>query len=224
MIRGMRSFLPWQLPFVPPKSRILLPILFVVALLPRLLALGQYITPDELNWVHRSVIFHQALGRGEWAATLTTGHPGVLTTWLGALGIQLQLWVRPSDTAVYDWITHLAWLAPENTAAFPQLATFLSAGRVAEAIANSLGLVVIFGLGRRLVGDWLAAVAVLLLALDPFVAGLSDLLHVDGLMTTFTTVSLLALAIVFTKLTENNRRERRGRREKTDKDLRSIGQ
>ncbi|MCB8925026.1 MAG: hypothetical protein H6652_05305 [Ardenticatenaceae bacterium] len=217
----MRSFLPWQRPFVPPKSRILLPILFVIALLPRLLALGQYITPDELNWVHRSVIFHQALGRGEWAATLTTGHPGVLITWLGALGIQAQLWLRPSDTAVYDWITHLAWLAPENTAAFPQLATFLSAGRVAVAIANSLGLVVIFGLGRRLVGDLPAAVTVLLLALDPFVAGLSGLLHVDGLMTTFTTISLLALAVVFNQLIENNRRERGVRREKTDTNPRS---
>jgi hypothetical protein len=36
-----------------------------------------------------------------------------------------------------------------------------------------------------------------LLAIDPFVAGLSGLLHVDGLMTTFTTISLLALAVVF---------------------------
>ena len=215
MIGGMRSFLPWQRPFVPPKSRSLLPILFVIALLPRLLALGQYITPDELNWVHRSVIFHQAVGRGEWAATLTTGHPGVLTTWLGALGVQVQLWLRPSDTAVYEWITHLAWLAPENTAAFPHLATFLSAGRLAVAIANSLGLVSIFCLGRRLVGDWPAAMAMALLAMDPFVAGLSGLLHVDGLMTTFTTISLLALAVVFTQLLENSRRE------KNDKNLRS---
>ncbi len=200
MIVEMRSFLLRQRPFPPHHSPFFALLLFVVALLPRLAALGQYITPDELNWVHRSVVFHQALGQGQWAETLTTGHPGVMITWLGALGIQVQLWLRPSDLAIYDWITHLAWLAPENTAAFPQLATFLSAGRIAVAVANSVGLVAIFWLARRLVGEWPAAVAVGLLALDPFVAGLSGLLHVDGLMTTFTTISLLLLAVVFTQL------------------------
>lgn len=197
MIMEMRSFLQRQRPFTLWQPTLLAVFLFFMALLPRLMALGEYITPDELNWVQRSVIFHQALARGQWAETLTTGHPGVLTTWLGALGLQIQLWLRPSDSTVYEWITHLAWLAPENTAAFPQLATFLSAGRMAVAVANSLGLVVIFWLARRLVDFRLAVGFAYLLALDPFVAGLSGLLHVDGLMMTFTTISLLALALVF---------------------------
>jgi 4-amino-4-deoxy-L-arabinose transferase-like glycosyltransferase len=194
MIKLMSSTLGWQRPF-PHRQRLLLAIIIAAGLSLRLVALGQYITPDELNWVHRSVLFHQALGRGAWAETLTTGHPGVMTTWLGALGIQLQLWIRPSDVAAYDWITHLAWLAPENTAAFPELATFLSAGRTAVAVANTLGLVVIYWLARRLLGIWPALVVAAMLALDPFVAGLSGLLHVDGLMTTFSTIALLALAI-----------------------------
>ncbi|MCA9943774.1 MAG: hypothetical protein KC449_09850, partial [Anaerolineales bacterium] len=197
MIGVMKAFLQKQRPFPLLPSPSFVVLLFLLALLPRLLALGKYITPDELNWVHRSVLLHQALGQRQWAETLTTGHPGVMTTWLGALGIQMQLWLRPSDQAAYEWITHLAWLAPENTAAFPQLATFLSAGRIAVALANSLGLVFIFKLARRLVDSRLAAGFVLLLALDPFVAGLSGLLHVDGLMTTFTTISLLALAVAF---------------------------
>ncbi|MCB8981210.1 MAG: hypothetical protein H6657_27715 [Ardenticatenaceae bacterium] len=191
----MRSFLLRQRPFHFLQSPLFVLVLFVVALLPRLLALGRYITPDELNWVHRSVLFHQALGQGRWADTLTTGHPGVTTTWLGALGLQIQLWLRPSDAATYDWITHLAWLAPENTAAFPKLATFLSAGRTAVAVFNSLGIVVIFWLARRLVPVALAAGFAGLLALDPFEAGLSGLLHLDGLLTTCTTISLLALAL-----------------------------
>ena len=172
-------------------------LLFCVAMLPRMLAAGRYITPDELNWVHRSVLFHQAITNGQWAEMLTTGHPGVITTWLGAIGIQIQLWLRPSDWQIYEWITHLAWLAPENTAAFPQLATFLTAGRTAVAVANSLGLLTIFWLARRLVNIKLAAGFALLLAIDPFLAGLSGLLHVDGLLTTFVTISLLALAVMF---------------------------
>lgn len=195
MIEAMRSFLLRQRPFELPQSPLFALVLFLAALLPRLLAMGRYITPDELNWVHRSVLFHQALVQGRWADTLTTGHPGVITTWLGALGLQIQLWLRPSDAATYDWITHLAWLAPENTAAFPQLATFLSAGRTAVALFNSLGIVVVFWLARRLVPVALAAAFAVLLALDPFVAGLSGLLHLDGLLTTFTTISLLTLAL-----------------------------
>lgn len=214
MIVPMKLSVLRQRPFTAQSLKLFSLLLFVAALWPRLAGLTHYITPDELNWVHRSTIFHQALRQGAWASTLTTGHPGVLSTWLGALGIQVQLWLRPSDITAYQWITHLAWLAPENTAAFPQLATFLSAGRTAVAIANSLGVVAIFGLGRRLVGEWPAAVAVGLLALDPFVAGLSGLLHVDGLMTTFTTISLLALGVALAQLAEINRGAREERREK----------
>ena len=193
---GLMNWLNWwQRPSSFLRSPHFALLLFFVALLPRLAAVGQYITPDELNWVHRSVRFHQALGSGQWEETLTTGHPGVITTWLGAAGTQIQLWLRPSDAATYDWITHLAWLAPENTAAFPKLATFLSAGRMMVALVNSLGLIAIWGLARRLVRAGVAAGFALLLAVDPFVAGLSGLLHVDGLMTTFVTISLLALVV-----------------------------
>lgn len=93
MIGGMRSFLRRQRPSNFPHSPLFVLVLFFVALLPRLLPLGRYITPDELNWVHRSVLFHQALAEGRWADTLTTGHPGVITTWLGAIGLQIQLWL-----------------------------------------------------------------------------------------------------------------------------------
>jgi hypothetical protein len=89
MIVEMRSFLLRQRPFPPHHPLFFALLLFGVALLPRLAALGHYITPDELNWVHRSVVFHQALEQGQWSETLTTGHPGVMTTWLGALGIQV---------------------------------------------------------------------------------------------------------------------------------------
>ncbi len=130
--------------------------------MPRLAAIGRYVTPDELIWVFRSVQFREALLRGEWLNTLTAGHPGVTTTWLGALGISLQLGLRPSDTAVYTWITQLAWFAPENIPMLQNLALFLTSGRLLVALANSLGVVVIFLLARRLVG---AAVALFVLLL-----------------------------------------------------------
>ncbi len=178
---------------------VLLPVaVFLIALLLRLVAIDRYITPDELIWVYRSVNFREALGAGDWAGTLLAGHPGVITMWLGALGTSIQLLINPTDGEVYQWITQLAWLTPDNMAAFQQLSVFLTAGRVAVAVVNSLGLVVIFCLARRLFDDLFAMLAIAFLLLDSFLSGLSGILHVDGLTTTFTAVSLLSLALALT--------------------------
>jgi 4-amino-4-deoxy-L-arabinose transferase-like glycosyltransferase len=169
-------------------------LLFLISFLPRLAAIGRYITPDELIWIYRSVQFGEALRDGQWAATLTTGHPGVTTMWLGTLGIRTQLWLQPSAQAAYQWITQLPYYNPENMAAFSRLAHFLTAARLAVIIVNSLGIVAIYMLGERLFGRFPALIVAALLAFDPFVAGLSGLFHVDALMTTFVILSLLALA------------------------------
>ena len=179
----------------PGRVTLLYAALFLLALLPRLAALGRYITPDELTWVYRSILFREALLDQRWADTLTAGHPGVITTWLGAAAISLQMAMQPASRAAYEWATHLAWLAPDNAAAFEQLALFLSSGRLAVALVNSLGVLLLAGLVDRLFGRPVAVLAGLLLALDPFLAGLSGLLHVDGLMTTFSALSLLCLAL-----------------------------
>ena len=169
-------------------------LLFPVSFWPRLAAIGRYITPDELIWVYRSIQFREALLHGQWADTLTTGHPGVTTMWLGMMGISTQLWYQPSAHDTYQWITQLAYYNPENMAAFNQLAHFLTAARLAVITVNSLGIVAIYMLGQRLFGHFSALFVAAFLALDPFIVGLSGLLHVDALMTTFVTLSLLALA------------------------------
>uniref|UniRef100_UPI0035AEB059 glycosyltransferase family 39 protein n=1 Tax=Promineifilum sp. TaxID=2664178 RepID=UPI0035AEB059 len=176
-------------------SRRLFPIfLFLLALLPRLVAIGCYVTPDEPTWVYRSVEFRAALRDGRWADTLVAGHPGVTTTWLGALGMTVQMALSAEARAAHDWLGRVAFLTPDNVAAFERLAVLLSGGRVAVALVNSLGVVAVYYLARRLWGERAAVLAGLLLAFDPFLAGLSGLLHVDGLSATFATLALLALA------------------------------
>ena len=76
--------------------------LFGLALLPRLTAVNRYITPDELAWVYRSIQFRQALLNGNWAGTIVSEHPGVVTTWLGAAGISLQLLLLPAARSAYE--------------------------------------------------------------------------------------------------------------------------
>lgn len=178
------SWLPW--------------LLWGLALLPRLTAVSRYITPDELMWVQRSVVFREALVNGRLADTITTGHPGVITTWLGALGMSVQMLFDATARANYLWISHIAWMTPDNMIGFQKMATFLTAARLAVIVANSAGVVAIFHLARRLWGGGMGLLLALLLAFDPFVAGLSGLLHVDALMTTLCTLALLTLALFFT--------------------------
>src|SRR4051812_4462284 len=64
--------------------------LAVIALIPRCLGLADFFTIDEpYHWIGRVRRFAEALGHGDWAATDLTGHPGVTTMWLGALGRRL---------------------------------------------------------------------------------------------------------------------------------------
>src|SRR5581483_5626533 len=66
-------------------------LLGVVALLPRVLALGLFLTDDEANfWLARADVFLKALQSGDYAGTAITAHPGVTTMWLGAGGILLR--------------------------------------------------------------------------------------------------------------------------------------
>lgn len=165
-------------------------LLFSLSFLPRLVAIGRYVTPDEPTWVYRSVQFREALLAGNWAGTLVAGHPGVITTWLGAIGASVHMLFSADVTEAYSWLLKVVFLTPDNVAAFERLAVLLSSGRVAIALVNSIGVVAIYLLVRKLWGMKVAIVGGLFLALDPFLLGLSGLLHVDGLSATFVTISL----------------------------------
>ncbi|MEA3459342.1 MAG: hypothetical protein U9R11_01455, partial [Chloroflexota bacterium] len=59
--------------------------LFLLSLFPRLADLDVFITPDELKWTCRSINFRAGLTQGDFARTYQTGHPGVITMWIGTL-------------------------------------------------------------------------------------------------------------------------------------------
>jgi 4-amino-4-deoxy-L-arabinose transferase-like glycosyltransferase len=184
----------YVLRFTPPPRWSLPALIFVIALLFRLAPLGRYVTPDEPAWVYRSVRFADALAARDWAATPSTGHPGVTTMWLGALGVAARRLASPDQSAAHlDWIRPMAWLAPENGAAFRHLAWFLSWGRAAVALTTALGLVGVYGLAARLFERRVALLTAGLLALDPFLIGHSGLLHTDALLATFSMLCVLCL-------------------------------
>jgi len=173
------------------RTGLLPALIFFAALLPRLSALGRYVTPDELNWVYRSIGLRQALLAGGWAGTLQSGHPGVVTTWIGAAAVQLQLWLREGAGNHLAWLEQMVQLSQDNVEAYRRLAFFLDGGRLGVALIASLGMVAVYLAGRQVVGRRAALAGGLFLALDPYFAGLSGLLHVDALLTVFMALALL---------------------------------
>jgi 4-amino-4-deoxy-L-arabinose transferase-like glycosyltransferase len=168
-------------------------VFLLLGLTLRLAPLGRYVTPDEPTWVYRSIRFADALAARNWVDIPLTAHPGVTTMWLGTLGVTVHRLLDPAGSAAHlDWIRRMAWLAPENGEAFRHLSSFLPGARAAVTLATALGLIALYPLLKHLFDRRVALLTVGLLALDPFVAGHSGLLHTDGLVSTFAILALTA--------------------------------
>ncbi len=120
--------------------------------------------------------FSAALADHDWAATNLTGHPGVTLMWLSSGGLALeraavaQGWITPPSA-----IEYLAWL------------------RAPSALLEALAVPLAYLLLRRLVSPMTALLAALLWAISPYLIMHGRLLHLDALLTTFVTFSLLCL-------------------------------
>ncbi|NJP05052.1 MAG: phospholipid carrier-dependent glycosyltransferase [Chloroflexaceae bacterium] len=190
-------------------------LLFVLALAPAIIAPGDFWTPDEAkHWSVRAEVFRAALQRGTYAETNLVGHPGVTTMWLGAVGAQVyqlladQGWVVPATPALdaildgdYGRAVRVYQAAPTDFTFYRWLL------RLPVALVNAFGVAVSFWLLRRLFDVRVALVAALLMATDPFLIAHGKVLHVDALLTTFVTLSLLSamLALGFGAATPDRR-------------------
>ena len=146
------------------------------ALLPRVLGLADFFTIDEADhWILRVRLFSEALGQHNWAGTNLTGHPGVMTMWLGGLGRRLAI---------------ANGIAPSSDSA-----AYLAMLRLPLAVTNSLAVALGYLLLRRIVRPGIALLAAILWATEPFLIAHSRLLHVDALMTSFSTICVLLLLL-----------------------------
>jgi 4-amino-4-deoxy-L-arabinose transferase-like glycosyltransferase len=153
-------------------------LLALLALLPRAAGLADFYTTDEAYfWQGRVHRFTNAVVMGDWAATNQTGHPGVTTMWLGSLGQRLA----GADGAA----------SPVQGAG----AGTLAALRLPLAITNALAVAAGYLLLRRLLRPGTALLAGLLWAASPFLIAHGRLLHLDALLTSFMSLSLLCLLV-----------------------------
>ncbi|HWQ15332.1 MAG TPA: glycosyltransferase family 39 protein [Roseiflexaceae bacterium] len=174
----------------------------LAALAPRALGLADFYTIDEsYHWIGRVERFAAALAAGDWAATNQTGHPGVTTMWLGALGDALARALG---------VPNPGWAGGG--------AHYLALLRLPLAAANGLAVALGYLLLRRLLRPATALLAALMWALSPFLIAHGRLLHLDALLTSFMTLSILALLIA----TNDERRTTNDERRTTDDERRTT--
>ncbi len=163
----------------------------LLAGVPRLLTLHLFLDSDEINfWMPRSMRFLDAMQSGNFAETAQSTHPGVTTMWLGSAGILLR------DSLIAAGVL--------TDVPFPLTLTL---SRLPIALVHTCGVLIGYLLLHRLFatrspepgGVALALLAAAFWATDPFVVAYARILHVDGLTTTFATLSLLAGGIFWVR-------------------------
>ena len=159
----------------------------------RLHALDVFLSGDETKWICRGINFHTALARGDLKGTYQSEHPGVVTMWIGTLAVPLSQadeWVDLCAQTGGSKLTRV-----QDHAALARLPSLIFQARRTLAIVTWLGIVGIWWLSRRLFDEQTALLAAVFIALDPFYLALSRVLHLDALLTTFMTLSVLSLLV-----------------------------
>lgn len=167
-------------------------VLFFCAWIPRVVALDAFVTVDERKWLARSANFLYALAHGDFYNTFQREHPGVTVMWAGALGILQKFpdYLQKSP-GYFTWDNQMieAWLKTSTTHTPLEL---LVAGRWWIVLGVSILLALSFLPMRRLLGDALAALALVMIAWMPWSVALSRQLHPDGYV-----ASMIFVALVF---------------------------
>jgi 4-amino-4-deoxy-L-arabinose transferase-like glycosyltransferase len=167
----------------------LMVVLLAAIALPRMLALGRFVTADEPTWGKRAASFYLALTEKDYSATYQTGHPGVTTMWAGAAAYALRFpkYQNVGQLAIGD--TKLFDLFQRHG---PNPLELLATARLLIAATVTLTLIASFLFARQIIGLWPALLGFFLIAFEPMDVAHSRLLHTNGLVSAFTLFSLLA--------------------------------
>ena len=174
------------------RTSLIVLVLFMSTWLPRVVSLDTFVTVDERKWLARSANFYYALAHGDFASTFQREHPAVTVMWAGTLGLLQKLPDYPQKAPGYvSWNDEQieGWLKANTTVTPLEL---LAAGRWWIVLGVSVFVTAAFFPLRRLVGEAMAAFAILFVAWMPWAVALSRQLHPDGYVS-----SLMFVAFVF---------------------------
>jgi 4-amino-4-deoxy-L-arabinose transferase-like glycosyltransferase len=179
------SRLPW-------RQIVLVLVLILIIWLPRGLELDRYVATDEVAWLVRSANFYYALGQGDYAATYIKEHPGVVTMWAGTAAYMLDFpEYRGFGQGYFD--SDKYWMFEDFITSYgidPH--DLLVTTRTIMVIINTLLIAAAFVFARLLFGTFPALIGFLLIAFDPFHISVTRLAHLDGPVSSFLFLSVLA--------------------------------
>jgi hypothetical protein len=161
-------------------------LLFVIAFATRDVRLGSFSWPDEVTWTARSVAFYAGLARGDLMATHQADHPGVVPMWGYGGFLSLRALLRGNLPELYTMTTERA---------LQDVPSMLATEALWTVLITSLAVVGVYLLLRRVLDPSVSFLAALLVALDPFFLVHSRVVHMDAILTSFMTLSALALAV-----------------------------
>ncbi len=172
------------------REGIAVAVVLIAIILPRILALGHFVSPDENLWLYRSANFYFALGQRDFAATYQSEHPGVTVMWAGTAAFLIRypgyrgsgLGQVEADQFHY-YMNHFSNVTPLE---------ILITARLILLIGHVLVLTLSYWFARDLIGTIPALVGFLFLAFDPFHIFLTRILHLDGLSSNLILLSLLS--------------------------------
>lgn len=153
--------------------------------------LENIITPDEFAWVIQSIHFRQALIEQDWPRMVQSAHPGFITMWLGSIGTTIKLWLTPELQPELNWILQQSWVRPQAGELSHRLFPFLQPARNVLSVAMAGLWTALFTLLKQRIRPVFACATVMLLLSDMWLVGLTNILHVDGLLAMFSLITLL---------------------------------
>ncbi|MGE3271505.1 MAG: ArnT family glycosyltransferase [Chloroflexota bacterium] len=162
---------------------------FLVALVARQLAHDLVITADEDNWMRRAGGFTYGIVNGQLGRTYQNGHPGVTTMWVAMLTLGPERMLQYADRIHNQRLVGRV----------PGFWDALVDARPGFALVTALLVTLMAGLSWRVFGPLVGALNGLLLALEPFYLAISQLVHMDALLSGCMVASVLAALIRWTR-------------------------
>jgi len=176
--------------------KLFITILFVIIFwLPGSRDLDVFMATDEGAWMYRAGDFYYALGQREFEHTFTTSHPGVVTSWIGTIGLLLEFpeYRGLGQGYLGEYLHYEGFLVANGVNPLHVLET----SRFVMILFITIMLGVCFFVSLELFGFIFTSVSFLLVAFDPLFLATSRTYHLDAPLAGLILVSLLFLLLYY---------------------------
>ena len=162
-------------------------VLFLVALMPRLIGLNRFLTSDENTniFIAGSDVIAAFL-RGDLRGTYWHFYPGVTMSWLDALGMGGQYLLDSLSNPTLPSFTEYI---------YGDILSLIVANRLPYVILTAAAIPAMYFLARKLLPNRVALFGALFMAFDPFYLAHSRVAHGDAPVAVFMSLSTLAFFI-----------------------------